>query len=173
MRFLFAVVAVLSVLSHGVLAQTATSTNGRIDRTIDVQNFDDFDFYFPNSTTEIAIYAQWSNSNVIVLDDITLLCLYGPDGEIGGEDDAITFSDSRNTSYKVTTGKLWYGTSVSGNRCWLTLDFEHKDQYDLSASGRFTIILSERNSTEGTWSAATLHDLQLFDRKQLELRGVE
>ena len=172
-RALAIVFLFLAIASRGVLAQIATDTNGRIDRTIDVMNFNDFEFYFPNDTTEIAIYAQWSNGSVIRLDDITLLCLYGPDDEIGGEDDAITFSNSRNTSYKIIPGGLWYGTSVSGTRCWLTLDFEHKDQYDQSASAKFTIILSERNATEGSWTSPSSRDLQMRDQKRFRLTAVD
>ena len=156
-------------------AQTATAIrNGRIDRTIDVKDFDDFGFYLPNTTKELAIYAQWSNGSVVVLDDITLLCIYGPDG-LGGteeEDDDLTFGNSRQTSYKVAPGRMWYTTTVSGQRCWIRLDFQHKDRYDQSAQARFTIIMSETGATEGTWDSASVFDLQMMHEKKLTAGAV-
>lgn len=165
--------ASLAVLPLDVEAQTVTSTNGRIDRTIDVMEFDDFTFYLPDEAKVISIYAQWFNGQVVVVDDVTLLCLYGPDGVLGveDEDDDLTFSNNRHTSYKVIPGKLWYTTTVSGQRCWLRMDFEHSEQYNRSASARFTIILSESGTTEGGWPSASSLELQMLDAKRQQIFG--
>ena len=167
--------AIVALFVSEAHAQTATAIrNGRIDRTIDVKDFDDFEFYLPDTTTELAIYAQWSNGSVVVLDDITLLCVSGPDGLAGTEeeDDDLTFGNSRQTSYKVVPGRMWYTTTVSGQRCWIQLDFQDKDQYDRSAQARFTIIMSETGATEGTWNSASAFDLQMMREKKLATGAV-
>jgi len=134
---------------------------GRIDRTIDVKVFDDFELYLPNTTEEVAIYALWSNGGVVVLEDVTLLCLYDPDGPSGAanEDDGIPFGNSRLTSYKVSPGRMWYTSNVSGQRCWVTLDLEYRERYDMSTGARFAVVLSETDATEGTWRGASSTDL--------------
>ena len=172
------IIAIVAVVAFGgplipsSEAQTAIR-NGRIDRTLDVREFDDFEVYLPNSTKEIAVYAQWSNNQVVVLNDISLLCLYGPDG-LGGdhpEDDDLTFGNSRASSYKVMSGRMWYTTTVSGQRCWLTLDFQHYARYDRSARAKFTIIVSELDATEETWDRSTAQEIQMRDMKKSRMRS--
>ena len=154
-----AVVVVTIALALTAIAQAQTAIeDGRIDRTIDVQDFDDFEIYLPNTATELSIYAQWSNSDTVILDDVTLLCLSGPNGALTGEDDDLTLSNSRHTSYTIRPGRVWHTMTVSGERCWVMLDFEHKDQFDRSATAEFTIILSEINATEETWRTASATD---------------
>lgn len=169
MRRTCIVAALITVLGPAVLAQVATPTRGRIDRTIDVQGFDDFEFYLPNGTTEISVYAQWSNNRVVVPSDFTLICLAGPDGTPGEEDDDVVISDSRQTSYKVTRGRLWYTTTVSGQPCLLTLDFKHHEDDDRSARAKITIILSEKATTEGAWISTSSSDLQRMEQKRVFL----
>ena len=160
-------IVVVTIFASQAEAQTGIR-GGRIDRTIDVKDFDDFEIYLPNTSEEIAIYAQWSNGGVVVLEDVTLLCLYGPDGAGGteNEDDDISFGNSRLTSYKVSPGRMWYTSTVSGQRCWVTLDFEHRERYNMSARAKFTIILSETDATEGTWRGASSTDLQRMNLKR-------
>ena len=162
-------IAVASIPAADVLAQRPIR-GGRLVRTIDVRNFDDFEIYLPNDTTEISVYAQWTNNGVVVVDDVSFLCLYGPNGEIGGEDDDLTISRSRQTSYTTSRGRFWHTTTVSGQRCWLTLDFQHREQYDRSARARFTIILNTMQATEGTWRRASLRDMELFNQKRDPVR---
>jgi len=156
------------LLGFSLVAEAQTSIpNGRIDRTVDVEGFDDFEIYLPDSTESLSIYAQWSNGRNVVVDDVTLLCLYGPDGLDGGaEDDDLTISDSRAVSYKTIPGRFWYATSVSGQQCWISLNFRHRDGYDLAAQARFTVILSELDATEDTWEDASAHDLLLLQEKR-------
>ena len=158
-------VVVVSLFPLDADAQTAIRS-GRIDRTLDVAEFNDFSIYLSNSTTEVSVYAQWSTGSTVIPDDITLLCLYGPDGTIAtNEDDDLTLGNSRLTSYKIIPGKLWYTTTVSGQRCWLTLDFRHHEQYDMSATARFTIIMSELDATEETWESASAFETQMMQER--------
>ncbi|MDE0002032.1 MAG: hypothetical protein OXQ29_05020 [Rhodospirillaceae bacterium] len=168
MRFA-AVVAVVAILPLHVAAQTPT--RGRVDRTIDVRDFDDFEFYLPDEADTITIYAQWSNSSVVRAEDITLLCLRGEGGVIGGEDDDISLRNSRHAAYDISPGKLWYTTTVRGERCWITLDFQHRERYDRSARARFIIILSERDATEETWRGASASEMgQVNVKRQMARR---
>ena len=156
-------VVVAAVAVSGFLVPTEAEpetlvNNGRIDRTINVgASFDDFELYLPNGVTSVAVYAQWNHSSVIPSPTgFDLLCLRGPDGTTGPrEDDDISWRDHRATSYKIQTGRVWWLTSVSGQRCWLTLDFQHKDRYDQAATSTFTVIVSGTNIYEGTWPAST------------------
>ena len=167
-----AVVGLLGFLPvTSIYAQTATPTRGRIDRTVNVQEFSDFTFYLPDEADTISVYVQWSNNAVVVVDDVSLLCLRGQDGIYGNEDDDVTFNSSRQTSYEIERGRLWYTTTTRSQRCWLTLDFQHYEQYDRSARARFTIILSERDTTEGTWEVASSADLQQFNMKRQRLHA--
>lgn len=159
-------VVLLGILVEaGAQSVAVPISNGRINRTIDVMDFNDFKIYLPNETTEVSFYVQWSNNSIVVADDVTLLCLNGPDGSFGGEDDDITFSGSRQTSYEIEQGRMWYTTTVSGQRCWLTIDFQHRDSYDRSASATFTIILSAAGVTEGTWPLASAAEMQQMTEK--------
>ena len=121
----------------------------------------------PNTTQEIAIYAQRSNGGVVVLEDVARLCLYGPDGPGGAANgDDISFGNSRLTSFKMSPGRMWYASTVSGQRCWVTRDFEHRERYNMSARARFTVLLSETDATEGTWRGVSSTDLQRMNLRR-------
>ena len=163
-------IAILIVVlqSHG---DAQVPTRGRIDRVMDVREFSDFRLYLPNSTETFAIYVQWSNSGVVVADDVTLLCLRGPDGIFGHEDDDITLSSTRAVTYRVRPGRLWYTTTVRGQRCWITLDFQHKDQYDLSAVASFNLLIGEYYATEERWPDASAVELHEVEQKLRQWRS--
>ena len=172
----FVAVLIVTLPRHSD-AQTATPTNGRVDRVLDVSEnvaldgFGDFAFFLPNSTETFAVYAQWSNSGVVVVDDLTLLCLYGPDGTAGTEDDDITISTTRAITYRVRPGRLWYTTTVRGQRCFVVFDFQHKDQYDLSARASFNILIGELGATEGTWPDVTSLEMYEIYQRMQQLRS--
>ena len=172
-RAVISTVAVVAILIVALPrhSDAQTPTRGRIDRVIDVSEFGDFRLYLPNTTETFAIYAQWSNSAVVVVDDITLLCLYGPDGTVGTEDDDISFSTTRAVTYRIRPGRMWYTTTVRGQRCWVTLDFQHKDQYDQSAVASFNLLIGEYEAAEDTWPDATSLEMHEVDQRMQQLRS--
>ena len=159
--------AVVLAIVLTVVAGTPVVAQTRDDRTVQTEQFNDLEFDLPEGVYHLSVELYWENSNVIV-DDLTLLCLDGPDDlTLAPSRTNVHVLQPRRAVWTTTIGMGPTLTSYTSRHCWITIDLESKDGYDVREDTR---VVTQMNVSGATFRTALSSDLSAVDQARIEAK---